>query len=329
MGFMGRMHFNCWKQTEDAKITALCDADKEKLKGESGTQGNVSGTEQPLDFSGIELYTDFSKMLADEELDAISIATPTHLHADNTIEALEAGVNVLCEKPMALNTKDCERMIAAGKKSGKILQVGHCLRFWPEYVKAREIIESGEYGKLKVATFRRLSLPPIWTANNWMMDGVKSGGGFFDLHIHDADFVQWVFGMPKAVSSNAITGPSSELDHIVTNYIYDDKLVMAEGGWMMASSFGFEMSFNLIFEKASVIFDCTREPAFKICPDGGEVSTPKLASADGYIGEINHFSKLVSGQKMPKVLTPEQSRDTIRLMTAEKESAQTGAKVTL
>ena len=330
LGFMGRMHFKNYRNSDDANIAAVCDSDENKLKQTSAIAGNIPGDEEPLDLTGIELYTVFDEMLAEANLDAVSITLPTHMHRDFTIKALRAGVNVLCEKPMASNRAQCEDMIAAAKKNGKVLQVGHCIRFWPEYAKTKEFIDSGAYGKVKAASFRRLSPTPTWSWGNWLMGTDKSGGALVDLHIHDSDFVQYLFGMPKAVSSHGVKGPSDDFDHVVTQYIYDDeKVVTAEGGWMMAPTFGFEMSFNIILEKATIVFDCTRQPAFKVYPLQGEPFAAQLEAGDGYSLEIAHFLKAVSGQEVPEIITPAQSLDSIKLVLAEKQSARSGKKVTI
>ena len=167
-----------------------------------------------MDLSNISLYSDLTQMLAAEQLDAVSIASPTFMHNLQSIEALEAGLHVFCEKPMALNSVDCQRMSEAAQQSGKTLQVGHCIRFWPEYVEAKEIIDSQKYGKVMAATFQRLSLTPTWSWDNCFLDGKRSGGAMLDLHIHDTDYVQYVFGMPKAVFSQGVIGPSQDLSLI-------------------------------------------------------------------------------------------------------------------
>jgi predicted dehydrogenase len=330
LGFMGKMHFKCYKALPDVKVAAICDIDKNKLTGAAGAAGNIGGAAEPLDLTGVELYTSFNKMLAEAKLDAVSITLPTYLHTGHTIKALEGGVNVLCEKPMAMNIGQCKRMIDAAQKNGKILQVGHCIRFWPEYVKTKEIIDSGEYGQMLAATFQRLSLTPTWSWDNWLLTGKRSGGAIFDLHVHDSDFVQYVFGMPAAVFSRAKKGPSGDFDHVVTQYIYaDDRVITAEGGFVMTPSFGFEMSFNIIFEKATIVYDCTRTPAFKICPEKGDAFTPQVEPGDGWSRELAHFAKAVAGEKVPQITTPAQSLDSVKLILAEKRSAKTGKKVAI
>ena len=329
LGFMGKTHFNCYKTIDDVQVAAVCDADEKKLKDPSGMAGNLAGAEKPLDFTGVELYTNFAEMLAKAKLDAVSITLPTYMHAEHTIKALRKGLHVMCEKPMALDVAQCKRMIAAMNKSGKILQIGHCIRFWPEYVKAKELIDSGEYGKVKAASFRRLSLSPVWSWDNWMLAGQKSGGALMDLHIHDTDYVQYVFGLPKSVSTRGVFGPSGKLDHITTNYLYgnNDMVIMAEGGCIMAPSFGFEMSFNIMLEHATIAYDCTRPVPFRICLAKGEPVVPEIDKRSGHMLELIHFVKRLKGEAVPEVLTPEDSLNSIRLILAEEKSAIKGKEI--
>lgn len=330
-GFMGKMHFRCYKNIKGVQIAAICDADANKLKEDSKVVGNIKGTEEPLDLTDIVLYTDYDKMLAEANLDAVSITLPTFMHKDFTVKALRAGINVLCEKPMALNENDCLDMIIEAQQNKKILQIGHCMRFWPEYAKTKEIIDSGKYGKVKAAIFRRLSLTPSWSWDNWLTGQLdKSGGAILDLHIHDTDFVQYLFGMPKSVTSKGVKIITNDIDHIVTSYTFDDDTVVtAEGGWAMMPGFGFEMSFNIIMEKATIIFDCTRDPSFKLHPAQGDTFTPEVASGDGYSLEIEHFIKTIEGQDVTQITTPAESLDSVRIILAEKQSAMTGKEVIL
>lgn len=330
LGFMGKMHFRCYKANKNVKIAAICDIDEKKFKETGGTAGNISGADKPLDFKGVSFYTDFDKMLKEAELDAISITLPTYLHCQYTLKALKAGLHTFCEKPMAMTVNDCKKMADAAKAGKRILQVGYCIRFWPEYAKLKEIVDSGKYGKVLAATFQRLSLTPTWSWNNWLMDKNKSGGATLDLHIHDSDYVQYLFGMPKEVFARGVKGPSGDYDHIVANYIYNDgKVVTAEGGWVMKPGFGFEMSFNVMLERATISYDCTRSPAFKIAPAKGEVIVPKVSSGDGYSCELEYFIKTISGKSVSKVITPQDSLNSVKIVLAEKKSCATDKKAAL
>jgi len=330
MGFIGQVHAKGYQTTEGATLAAVCDADEAKLKPKNEAAGDIAGLGTPLDLTGVQLYTDFDRMVDEANLDAVSIALPTPMHADFTIKALEAGLGVLCEKPMALDVSQCEEMIAAAQSSGKILQIAHCIRFWPQYAMTKEIIDSGKYGKVKAATFRRVGALPGWSHDSWLLDPSQSGGALVDLHIHDSDYVQYVFGMPKSVYTRATNGAGGDFDHIVTQYIYDDNLVVAaEGSWLMSPGFGFEMSFCIILEKATIIFDNTREPTFRVCPFDGDVFTPEVETGDGWGLQIVHFVKAVSGQRVPQITTPADSLNSVKLVQAERQSAQTGKEVAI
>lgn len=329
-GFMGRMHYANWSKYKNAKVVAICDTDPNIIENSKKTCGNIEGADQTIDFDDLKVYSDYEKMLADNLVDAVSITVPTYLHSSFSIKALQSGVHVLCEKPMALDTEQCRRMIDAVDKSGKILQIGHCIRFWPEYAKTKEIIDSGEYGKVIAATFNRLGSIPDWGVEDWFANDDRSGGVALDLHIHDSDFVQYLFGMPKSVHSfgNPVSG--RVLKHITTRYLFDDdKLVTADGSWAMAPSFGFEMSFKIVMEKATIVFDCSRESSFKIYPVEGETFTPEIAKGDGYSLEIEHFAGLINGEKLPQVTTLAQSLNSIRLVKAEIESIQNKTEITI
>jgi len=329
-GFMGRMHYSRWSAIDGVEVTAICHTDTDRLKRENTASGNIEVDGAAIEFNKLSLYSDFAEMLAEGGLDAVSITLPTDLHAAFSIKALEAGLHVLCEKPMALNVAQCDNMIAAAKRSGKNLQIGHCIRFWPEYAKAKEMVDSGEYGKVVAATFRRLGSIPTWSRSNWFTDEGRSGGMALDLHIHDTDFVQYLLGMPRAVRSFGAKSLGLGLTHVVTQYLYgDDRMITAEGSWQMMPSFGFEMSFNIEMEKATLVYDNTREPAFKVCPPTGEAFTPELQKADGYSLEMAHFVKAIRGEKVKRVTTLEQSRNSVRIVEAEKESAETGKSVSL
>lgn len=327
LGFMGRMHYRCWKASPDATITAICEANSKAL--EAATQapkGNVGGAADHIDLTGVTVYSDLNELLASGTVDVLSITLPTFLHPDTTVHALQAGLHVLCEKPMALNTDECDRMVAAAEQTGKVLQIGHCIRFWPEYAVARDLVNSGEYGKPIAATFRRFSTAPNWNPDNWFADESRSGGQPLDLHIHDSDYIHHLFGLPTAVSS--IADPPQA--YISSQYFYPDgPAVVAESTWRMAPTFGFEMSFNIVLERAVIVYDCTRAPAYRVCPDEGEPFTPELPIGDGYTREIDHFARLAAGETLEPVVTPFQSRETVRLVLAEKQSAREGRRVNL
>ncbi|HKJ69605.1 MAG TPA: Gfo/Idh/MocA family oxidoreductase [bacterium] len=329
-GFMGRMHYRVWDQVEDVRVTTICDANPNIKQEIDKPVGNIPGAAIEIDFDEVALFHDFEKMLAEAEMDALSLTLPTFMHSGTTRQALRAGYHVLCEKPMALNLEECDAMIQAARETGKILQIGQCIRFWPEFTNAKEIIESGEYGSILAASFRRLGAPPAWGEDNWFENVELSGGLALDLHIHDTDYIHHLFGMPEAVCSGGTLGPQKELLHMGTQYFYpEDIMVSAEGSWIMSDTFGFEMSYHMMLEGATLVFSSAGDPTLRVLPDSGDPFTPDLPDGDGYFWEIDHFAKRVMGEAVPEVTTPEQSRDSVKIILAEKESVKKQEKVVL
>ena len=301
LGFMGGVHLRNWQTVSGAKVVAVCDANPVTS---TAKQGNLDIDSDPLDLDGVAIYTDVAEMLATEQLDAVSITLPTHLHKAISIQALESGVHVLCEKPMALNVPDCDAMIAAADKAGKQLMIAQCIRFWPEYVWAKMAVENGEYGNVLAADFSRLTYAPMWADDSWLSDPSKSGGLALDLHIHDIDFIQYLFGVPERIHSVGTRHVQTHLDY------GDDRVITATASWAMPESFGFQMSFKIMFEKAALVFDGT---ALTLYPSEGDSFEPELEKGEGYKGEIEHFASLIAGTNTKRVITPKQARESVRM----------------
>ena len=142
-------------------------------------------------------YATFEEMLADPQLDAVSICTVNAAHAAMTIAALEAGKHVLCEKPMAVSLSDCEEMVRAARESGRELMIGQNQRLTAGHVKAKELLDHGEIGRLiTFTTAFRHGGPEAWTvdpANNWFFDKKRAlMGALADLGIHKTDLIQFL-----------------------------------------------------------------------------------------------------------------------------------------
>lgn len=330
-GFMGRMHYGNWKKMKGAKVVALCDKDARQFAAPTAG-GNIAGADTATDYGDAVIYDDFDRMLAEAKPDVISLTLPTTLHVPLAVKALQAGVSVLCEKPMALNAAECDKMLKAAKRApnGAKLMIAHCLRFWPCYVYLKKLVESKKYGRVIAASFRRFSAPPGWQKGpNWFTDESRSGGVALDLHIHDTDMVNFLFGVPKSVTSTAAYSDSGAMRYISTLYDVGGAAVTAEGSWAMTPTMGFEASYTVTFEKAVVVLDGKREKALCVYPAKGEPFVPELAPGEGYEYEIKWFLDVLCGKKVPEVITPEQSRDSVRIVDAEKKSAKTGKPVRL
>ena len=329
-GFMGRMHYRCWRQLKEVTVAAICDSNPGALENVAKNRGNIAGAEGDVDLTGVRCYDSYEQMFRHEQLDAVSITVPTHLHASSTVAALDAGLHVLCEKPIALTLDEGRQMIEAAERQGKTLQIGHCVRFWPEYAKAKEIVDSGRHGRVLAVTLQRLAATAMRKSHSWFLNEATSGGMPLDLHIHDTDFIQYLLGMPHAVSSSGVRGTDGGLTHMVTRYGYDDdKLVVAEGGWGMTPSYGFDMRFHIVLERATIAFDYQRKPTLRLCPAEGEAVEPPCGDGDGYSRQIAHFVQRIRGENVLPVITPQDAWNSLKIVLAERESAKTGHTITI
>lgn len=328
LGFMGKCHYDAYAGLRGVQVAAICDVDKKKRDGDwSSIAGNIGGAGRQVDLKGVQTYADLETMLAEEALDAVDIALPTHLHAAAALTAFKAGRHVICEKPMARTSREAGRMMAAAQKAGRQLYTAQCIRFWPSYVKAREVIESRRYGTVITAAFRRLSPTPVWSWKGWLMDSDKSGDAALDLHIHDADFVLQCFGKPKAVVSRAAGFRAGRLDHIQTLYEYGaNQLVTAEGAWeYRGAGYPFEMSFNISLEKADLRL--APDGTLTLHPHRGKEKRVPLKATDGYTEELRHFVACIRQGKASDRVSPLSARRSLQLVEAEVRAARTGKRV--
>lgn len=158
---------------------------------------------------GGKAYPSYEALLADPEIDAVSVCAANHAHAEISIAALKAGKHVLCEKPMAVTLEECEAMVAAAKESGKYLMIGQNQRLAKAHAKAKELIAQGAIGK--VLTFRTVfghGGPETWSidpgSNVWFFDKTKAAmGAMADLGIHKTDMIQYVLDS-KIVRTQAL-----------------------------------------------------------------------------------------------------------------------------
>jgi len=322
-GGLGKGHLNNLVKMDDVEVVALCDVDEEQFT--KATDTNL-GAGAKLDTSSFHLYTEAEKMLAEEKLDVVVVALPTYLHAKYSIMALDKGLHVFCEKPMARSVEECQAMIDAAKRNNKLLSIGQCVRFDFTYNLIKEAYESGKYGKLQRLELTRYSMPPIWGWENWYMDFEKSGGAALDLHVHDVDFVNYLLGRPDAVRSQAIH-TNSGFDSISTQYIYKDgPVVHTIGDWSLPNSHGFSPSHFAVFEKA-VITKGERNP--KICPVDGDAFEVERGDADPYYDEMVYFIQCIKEGKLNDIVPMESTKQSIEIVMAEMESSKTGQDVAL
>lgn len=327
LGMMGLTHLDAYGKLGGVEVVALADRDEGRLLGKTRAGGNIEGqAEGGFDYAGVKKYTDAFDLIADPDIDVVDICLPTPAHVPFGVKALEAGKHLLTEKPLARTYEDALKLVDAAAASDKIAMCAMCMRFWPGWTWLKESIDDQRFGKLLSLSFRRVASHP---QGSFYEDGDANGGAALDLHIHDADFVQFLFGLPKAVSSVGYSSKTSAVDHIATRYdVGTDVLVRAEGSWAMADGFAFRMQYIANFEQATAEFDSSAEHALILFQDG-EAKPVELEDGMGYEREIAYFLDCVRSSRQPEIVTMRDAADAVKLIEAEVESVRRGASVAL
>jgi predicted dehydrogenase len=190
-GGMGATHAIGIKDDPDVEIAWVVDRDlprAEHLARATGSRATAS----------------IDEALTDRGVDAVLIALPTSWHRIATEAAARAAKHVFCEKPIARTSADGRAMVAACEQAGVTLMIGHVVRFFPEYQRIKEIIDSGELGQIATVRASRTN-PPVQERSSWFADVEKNGGVVLDLMVHELDTLCWLFGDVDRLFAQGLT----------------------------------------------------------------------------------------------------------------------------
>lgn len=189
LGRAGQVHLDAWQKIEEVRVVAACDP-------------AVSSRRRARQI-GLAAYADPLAMLAREQLDAVSIASPPLHHAPIAIACMHAGVDVLCEKPLAINGRAALRMTDAAARSGRTLLLATKFRHVPDLVAARELIAAGEIGD--PVAFEIDFSSPVDMSKRWnVRKGMSGGGVIIDNGCHAFDIVSFLFGTVTRVQATRL-----------------------------------------------------------------------------------------------------------------------------
>jgi predicted dehydrogenase len=185
------------------------------------------------------------------------------------------------------------------------------------------------FGKVLAANFRRVSQMPGWSSQGTYAGGLDLGGALFDLHIHDTDFVNFLFGRPASVFSSGVIGANNSINHVVTHYHYPGgPTIHAEGSWLLTQ--GFNMAYTLHCEGATLDFDLSRgAEALRVTEFGQSPRTVPCDGPDGYGAEIGYLLECVAHGRPPEIVTGQDGLVALEICEAEEKSIRTGQPVKL
>lgn len=337
VGFMGWTHWLGYKHVGGVKVAAISTRNKKRRSGDwRGIQGNFGPPGEKVDLTDVHAHEHYHDLLEDPDIDVVDLCLPPHLHAAATIEALRAGKHVFCEKPMALTTTECRRMVKEADKAGKQLLIGHVLPFFPEYAHARKVIDSGRYGKLLGGHFKRVISDPSWIKDFY--DPERVGGPLIDLHVHDAHLIRLLFGMPSSlISRGRMRKKVVEYCETFFGFEKNPKLVVsATSGVINQQGRPFTHAFEIHLEQATLHYDfaafsdSAELMPLKIVTDKGKVLRPKLGDGDpikAFESEIKEMVTSIRSGKPSPLLSGELARDAITLCHKQTDSVTKGRVV--
>lgn len=334
-------HIPSLLKRDDIEIKALCDIEPERCEK----------AKADFKLENAKVYTDYHELCADPELDVVHVCTPNPLHCPMTVEALEHGKHVHCEKPMACTYEDTQKMIAAAKKAGKKLTVGLQWRFNPAPLKMKELIKEGFFGDIyymKSQQLRPRRLPAYGVYTNKEKNG---GGVLMDGGPHSIDLPMWltdnyevasvrgvIFDKMKYYPEGNDLGPWDVNDFDVEDTamamitMKNGMMIYMETAWLI----------NMLQEAPGVVASVagTKAGADMVGPkfesslrinqyiDGKlNVSSPEITdqvNMNDY--DINHWIEAIKNDTDPAVL-PEQAAVVTRVIEAIYESAATGKTI--
>jgi len=313
IGAIGRLHFDCWRKSPNARVTAFASRDPRKRAGDwAGGEFNLGDqSAERVDLTGITAYENAADLIADPAIQIVDICTATPQHAPLAIAALRAGKHVVCEKPMALTVEECRSVEDAAHETGAQLMVAHCLRYWPHYVKAQEVIASGEYGRPVYAQLHRSGGAPTWSAGGWLMKPELSGG-VLDLHIHDIDVALWWFGKPASIETR---GYSRDRVPLIVDSAWSYEggpLVHLHGAWDPNGG-AFRHAFRLVLEHGTLVYDLATAPGMLHLYREGKLTELPMEELSAHQAELDDFAACIAAGKPFTRFSPADSRLSVEI----------------
>ncbi|UCH36281.1 MAG: Gfo/Idh/MocA family oxidoreductase [Armatimonadota bacterium] len=329
---IGRAHLSGYRKSPDARIIGVCDLDAARAQAAAA------------EFGAERVFTDYRELLKLDELDAVSVCLPNYLHASVTIDCLRAGKHVMCEKPLAMNAREGERMVAAAREAKRLLMIALNNRFRGDTGVLKQFIAKGELGRIyfgKTGWLRRSGCPRGWF-------GVKkmSGGGpLIDLGVHMLDLAWYLMGKPKPVRASGLTyseiGPSDKggygVGHGAGKFDVED-LAVALVRFENDAAIQLEVSWASHIERDRTFLDiygtvggASLEPQLRIFTDKQGVHidmAPAAPNVSGHEMEAIHFVECIRGRAEP--IAPGEDGLTVqRMLDAIYRSGNTGKEVAI
>lgn len=270
---------------------------------------------------GCQAFTDYRDCL--DSVDAVWVCTPPDTHKEITVNCLNAGKHVFCEKPMALSLEDADEMIDTAKKQNRILAIGYCLRFLPWAKKCKELVDSGELGKITMAWITRMSDMP---GTEWLRYQERSGGMLTEQTTHNLDWMRYVVGDVAEVTGMAKTAlPDVTIrDNVAASVRFVNGAIgQVMASWSSAASW---IESGLVGTKA--VLKTGQGGPITLYRLGQEPEVIEPEPIDMYLEEDKTFIEcIVQGKPWPE--DPEEAKKSLAFSLAILMAAESGESIRL
>lgn len=333
-GWVSQVHFNAFKQVNGAKVVAVTSRTKEKAKGFARMNDIVNH------------FDDYRDMLNMEEIDVVTVAFPNHMHAEVTVDAARAGKHVICEKPLCNTLEEADLMVEACKEHGVKLFYAEELCFIPKFIRAKELVDNGSFGKIYMVKQSEKHGGPY---SEWFWDPERAGGGILmDMGCHSIEFCRWVLDKAQVKSVYAQmdtylhTAITEEEDNVILILEFEGGMVgLLESSWALKG--GMESKTEIIGTDGIIRADLCEGWGLKAYSEKGFGSIPSVTGSEtrgwvspdyewsfnnGYPQEMRHFIDCILNDEEPGE-SGEDGRVVMEVMYAAYHSAGTGRKVEL
>ena len=310
VGYMGQTHCAAYEKCDQVSGVRLLTLPRSRQKAEqvAAQSAKVLSIEENPD------------RFFQSDINAIDICTPTPTHAEFIRRAIQARKAILCEKPLALSSRECRDLVEEASLAGFPFMVAQVLRFWPEYNYLKSTLEGGSLGKLRSMSMVRYSSQPNWAS--WFSELPKSGGALFDLHVHDIDCARYLLGEPNRLSSVGHTRDDLPYTDIHSTLQFEDGVyATAYASYEFPRAMPFRMGYRALFERGYIDYDTWRQPTLRHYGEMKEQPVDLRDLPSGYESECDYFARCVVEGKPPALSTAESASKTIFLLECISESA--------
>ena len=324
-GMIGKAHIDGFLslKSKNAEYTAVCDID--------ATKRNEFAQKYQ-----IRAFADLNEMLTDTDIDVVDLCLPSFMHEEFAVKIARAKKHILIEKPVAFTLEAANSIFAAARENSVRVMVAQVIRFWPEYVKIKEICDSGELGDIITVYTARLSQMVTWV--EWYKDPEKSGETLMNLTQHDIDFLHYLLGKPLSVYSAGTRDANNNYNDVMNIFRFEcGANAMVDGSLSMTAGYPFTMRLRALGTKGTLEFQYTAgenigpESASSLIwyRPGEKGEKVKVENCDPYGKEVEYFAQCIAAGKETETVTEQSVIQVLESIVAAKESLKKGEVLNL